>query len=323
MAQEGVPEARNANLGNAASNAATSDSPDPAPPPTPKSIFDIIYEASDVDAPRQRISEDIRGLVDTSGLGNIYDFIFLYDEHSSITRFTSNRIYSAITGGAHNSEKGFFLLLHTNGGRVEPAYLISKCCKKSAPKFVVAVPRLAKSAGTLIALGADEIHMGIMSELGPIDPQIGDYPALGLGSAVEHIATLCKKHPEAVEMLAKYLASSLNLHDLGYSERVSESAVQYAERLLDGKPLPGNQTPAQVAQHFVYGYKDHGFVIDREEAAPILGNSIVKSDTAEYKLANQIHEYLETVNLAYGFFKNHHCKLLGNLDQAPIVSKKS
>lgn len=39
----------------------------------------------------------------------------------------------------------------------------------------------------MLALGADEIHTGIISELGPIDPQIGDYPALGLGAAVEHI----------------------------------------------------------------------------------------------------------------------------------------
>jgi hypothetical protein len=204
----------------------------PEPPPAPKTIFDVIYEATDVDAPRQRIAEDVRGFIKDSKLDETYDFVFLYDEANSINRFTSNRLYSAVTDHSHDPAKALFLMLHTNGGKVEPAYLISKCCKKSAPKFVVAVPRFAKSAGTLIALGADEIHMGIVSELGPIDPQIGEYPALGLGSAVEHIATLCKKHPDAVEMLAKYLASSLNLHDLGYFERVSESAVQYAERLL-------------------------------------------------------------------------------------------
>ena len=293
----------------------------PQPPPAPKTIFDVVYEADDVDAPKSRISEDIRRLITQSGLKEQYDFVFLYDEYSRISRHTSNRLYSAVTDLAHSAEKPLFLLLHTNGGSVEPAYLISKCCKKSAPKFVVAVPRFAKSAGTLIALGADEIHMGIISELGPIDPQIGDYPALGLGSAVEHIATLCKKHPDAVEMLAKYLASSLNLHDLGYFERVSESAVQYAERLLTGKQLPQGQNPAAVAHRFVYGYKDHGFVIDRDEAAEILGPAIVKTDTPEYKLANKIHEFLEVVNLAYRVFKNHQCKILGDLNKGITVSK--
>jgi hypothetical protein len=137
---------------------------------------------------------------------------------------------------------------------------------------------------------------------------------------VEHIANLCKKHPEAVEMLAKYLASNLNLHDLGYFERVSESAVQYAERLLDGRHLPPGQTGASVAQRFVYGYKDHGFVIDREEATEILGPAIVKSNTPEYRLANRIHEYLESANLAYGVFKNHSCRVLGDLNRGIIVT---
>lgn len=294
----------------------------PEPPPPPKTIFDVIFEATDVNVPKQRIREDINSFIKDSGLDQTYDFVFLYDDSGSITRYTSNRLYSAVTDSLHSPGKALYLLLHTSGGRVEPAYLISKCCKKSTiAKFVVAVPRLAKSAGTLIALGADEIHMGIISELGPIDPQIGDYPALGLGSAVEHIATLCKKHPDAVEMLAKYLASSLNLHDLGYFERVSESAVQYAERLLAGKKFPQNQTAGGVAKRFVYGYKDHGFVIDRDEATEILGPEIVKPSSSEYKLANTIHEYLANANLAYGFFKNHNCKIIGDLNQGILVSK--
>jgi membrane-bound ClpP family serine protease len=112
--------------------------------------------------------------------------------------------------------------LYNYGGSVEAGYLISKACKKKSLNFIVAIPRFAKSAATLIALGADEIHMGIISEMGPIDPQVGDYPALGLGAALEHIAGLCKKYPETSNMLAKYLASKLDLRDLGYLERVSD-----------------------------------------------------------------------------------------------------
>jgi membrane-bound ClpP family serine protease len=283
------------------------------PPPPPKSIFTTIYEAADENSPKEHITATIQGFINESGLEAQYDVFFLYDEFSSINRFTSDRLYSAITRASHAQDKRLFLLLHTTGGRVEPAYLISKCCKKFASRFIVAVPRLAKSAGTLIALGAAEIHMGIISELGPIDPQIGNYPALGLGSAVEHIATLCKKHPDAIEMLAKYLASSLNLHDLGYFERVSESAVQYAERLLSDKPLPENATANAVARKFVYGYKDHGFVIDIDEAKEILGDEIIKFDTPEYQLANRIHEYMENVNIAYKIFKDRRCKIIGTI----------
>lgn len=74
-----------------------------------------------------------------------------------------------------DDKKDNLLILFSNGGSVEPAYLISKCCKEYSKKFIVAIPRKAKSATTLIALGADEIYMVQMSQLGPIDPQIGGF----------------------------------------------------------------------------------------------------------------------------------------------------
>jgi membrane-bound ClpP family serine protease len=311
------PSTEDSNITDSQVNKPTEPTPEEpstgTPPPPPKSIFTIIYEAADENSPIEHITATIQGFIKDSKLEDQYDIFFLYDEFASINRFTSDRLYSAITRASHSQDKPLLLLLHTNGGRVEPAYLISKCCMKFASRFIVAVPRLAKSAGTLIALGAAEIHMGIISELGPIDPQIGNYPALGLGSAVEHIATLCKKHPDAVEMLAKYLATNLNLHDLGYFERVSASAVQYAERLLSDKPLPANVTANTVANKFVYGYKDHGFVIYIDEAKEILGDEIIKFDTPEYQLANQIHEYMENVNIAYNIFKQHRCKIIGTI----------
>lgn len=68
------------------------------------------------------------------------------------------------------------LILHSPGGDgtiVEK--MVEMCrahCSGSARKFRVVVPNIAKSAATLIALGADKIVMGYCSELGPIDPQI-------------------------------------------------------------------------------------------------------------------------------------------------------
>ncbi len=88
-----------------------------------------------------------------------------------------------------------------------------------------------------------------------------------------------------------------------------------------GKKLPPGQTPATIAQRFVYGYKDHGFVIDRDEALEILGAEIVKSDSNEYKLANRIQEYLDSASLAYRVIQNHRFKILGDLNQGIIVTK--
>ena len=273
-------------------------------------LWQVIQESDSLDAPKPRIQREIQRYIDESELTDEYNILFLYDENNQINRYMSNRIYSAVTSLSKSKQKNLFLMIHNFGGRVEPAYLISKCCKNSARKFVAVVPRFAKSAATLISLGAAEIHMGIISELGPIDPQVGNYPALGLSAGIEAIVQLCKTHQDVADLLAKNLLSSLNLHDLGYLERVSASAVQYAERLLSDKKLPS--TPTDLANKFVYGYKDHGFVIDRDEASHILGAEVVKFDTPEYQLANRLHEYFEQVNLFYAIFKDAYMTVLGD-----------
>ncbi|PTV49152.1 hypothetical protein DBL04_18185, partial [Acinetobacter seifertii] len=204
-----------------------------------------------------------------------YELVFLYDKYDSINTFHSNSIYKAIT--SKDIDKDILMFLLSDGGKIEPAYLISKACKRlSKSKFVVTIPRRAKSAATLIALGASEIHMGLLSELGPIDPQINGFPALGLTNALEKIAFLSDKFPKSSDMFAKYLTDNLSIKDLGYFERINESAVQYATRLLEGKIFPDNQTPHSLANHFTNHYKDHSFVIDVEEAQRYFGNNIIK-----------------------------------------------
>lgn len=256
---------------------------------------------------KQQIAHHIGKLISDSGLSE-YKLLFLYAPKESIDDSTANQLYAAMPA---KGETDLLLIINSPGGSIESAYLISKCFKEYARKFVVCVPRKAKSAATLLALGADEIHMGMMSELGPIDPQFGGLPALGLSSAVEHFARLCKQYPESSDMFAKYLSIKLDLPTLGYFERVSESATQYAQRLLEGKQLPEGKDPAAVAHQLVYAYKDHSFVIDKDEARKILGEHI-KNDTPEYHLGNQIHNFLHRLNLVYTILKEEKFSVVGD-----------
>lgn len=50
--------------------------------------------------------------------------------------------------------------------------------------FPAPVPLVAMSGGTLIALAADEIVMSPHAVLGPVDPQLGEYPAASLPKVV-------------------------------------------------------------------------------------------------------------------------------------------
>jgi len=183
---------------------------------------------------KSHFKEDLSNILAKDPLSKNYRVIFLYDCLGSIMDYDLSRIYDSLLD-LEKGKEDILIIVHSNGGSIEPAYLISKYCKELGKKFVVVVPRKAKSVATLLSLGAGEIHMGPISQLGPIDPQIGGRPALGLGNALEHLAKLVTKYPKSSEMFAKFLNFELDLKQLGYFERVSESAVQYGERLLASK----------------------------------------------------------------------------------------
>lgn len=72
------------------------------------------------------------------------------------------------------------LVLHTPGGLVLAAVQIARAVRQRKGKVRVIVPHYAMSGGTLIALAADEIIMSRHAVLGPVDPQLGEYPAASL-----------------------------------------------------------------------------------------------------------------------------------------------
>ncbi|MCX6782555.1 MAG: hypothetical protein NTZ20_00960 [Candidatus Levybacteria bacterium] len=274
-------------------------------------LIDFVKNSSNVMDLLPRVNSHLKQIINETEVGKKYQIVFLHDQFSSINDYTSDRIYRALS---KSKDKDVLLVLSTTGGQIEPAYLISKCCKEySKEKFVVVIPRRAKSAGTLLALGADEIHMGSMSQLGPIDPQIGGLPALGLSNAVEYIAMFCKRWPESSDMFAKYLSNKLDLRIFGYFERVAESAVHYAVRLLGDKKLPDTKTAQDVASALVYSYKDHNFVIDKSEAKQLLGD-IVTGETDEYALGDKIYKFLEMLQLLVFVFHKKQLSLVGNAD---------
>jgi ClpP class serine protease len=78
------------------------------------------------------------------------------------------------------------LILHTPGGLVLASVQIARALAKHKAPVRVIVPHYAMSGGTLIALGADEIVMSPNAVLGPVDPQLGEFPAASLLSVVEN-----------------------------------------------------------------------------------------------------------------------------------------
>jgi ClpP class serine protease len=77
------------------------------------------------------------------------------------------------------------LILHTPGGLVLASEQIAHALCRHPARVTVFVPHYAMSGGTLLALAADEIVMDENAVLGPIDPQLGEYPAVSILKVVE------------------------------------------------------------------------------------------------------------------------------------------
>ncbi|HYM68845.1 MAG TPA: hypothetical protein VEZ44_04555 [bacterium] len=77
------------------------------------------------------------------------------------------------------------VILHTPGGLVLAAEQIARALRDHRGRVTVFVPHYAMSGGTLIALAADAIVMDEHAVLGPVDPQLGQYPAVSIIDAVD------------------------------------------------------------------------------------------------------------------------------------------
>lgn len=262
------------------------------------------------------LSQYLHEVIDNSPIKDKYNIVILFDD-TTLVRSDADKVYKALS--SFKESKPVLLILCSRGGYPSSAYLIGKMCREYSnnEEFVVSVPRWAKSAATIICCAANSIHMGSLSELGPVDPQIEGLPALGLKNAIDQIAQLVDAHPNSSEMFAKYLHSSLPLINLGYYERVAESSTQYVDRLLSthSSLLKKGKTARSIAKVLVYDYKDHSFVIDKTEALDILGSEIIKTNTDEYILGNEIYLILNGITSVTDAVTNYSFHYIGSIDE--------
>jgi len=290
----------------------------PAPPQPVVTSWHVFLRTAKPSEIKERFVREVSEILKSEG-AEAYCCLSLMEPDDSINTADLDAIFSALSSENAKHDKDILLLLLCRGGSIEPAYQISKICKVFAKnRFVVAVPRQAKSAATLIALGADEIHMGPLGQLGPIDPQLGGLPALGVSQALETIAGVAESHPGSAEMFARYLQLALTVEQIGYCDRISESAVQYATRLLSTKPQLV-QKASSIARELVHEYKDHGFVIDIEEARRHLGADWIKSDTSEVRAAERIYSLFESVNLVLDISQSKRIFVMGSVIDASAI----
>lgn len=130
------------------------------------------------------------------------------------------------------------LILHTPGGLVLASEQIARALQQHQAKVTVFVPHYAMSGGTMISLAADEIILDPNAVLGPVDPQLGQYPAASILKVVSQknidriddntliLADMAEKAVRQVEVFVK----SLLLDKMS-----AEKAEELAHTLSEGR----------------------------------------------------------------------------------------
>lgn len=168
------------------------------------------------------------------------------------------------------------LLLHSPGGDIDAAEKLITLVRRraGASPVRVIVPDFAKSAATLIALGANEIVMSDSSELGAIDPQFELVDANGHASTLSAQSYLdaftlhadnLKNDP--ADPVAALMLSKMEPATVRKLERMIQRSKSIAESLL-ASMVKDPETAKEIAKKLsdTERWHSHGQMISQEAA---------------------------------------------------------
>ncbi len=181
------------------------------------------------------------------------------------------------------------LIMTTYGGDPDAAFRIARYLKRKYKHFTLFVFGYCKSAGTLLALGADEIVISDFGELGPLDIQVTKDDDFRSESGLDIQQALSVISSQAFEMFESYfsdiisssqaaittktaadIASSMAVELLSpISSQIDPLRVGEMNRLMNIALAYGQRLKPhgiEVIKNLIYNYPSHSFVIDFEEA---------------------------------------------------------
>ncbi len=243
-----------------------------------------------------------------------------YDE---ISRGLVRKIKYECLKNGHS--KRLDVLLQSSGGDADAAYQVINFLKCHCDELRIFIPDWAKSAATLICLGADEIWMSDKAELGPLDAQIPNPrdPSGGLVSALEQFRAMDYLKKYSFEMLDTYvnllldripnmklktmldeatpfvtqlmapLFGQVDPIDFGASYRALDIAMEYGHRIIKryNKTI-SSENIRDLLDSLTWRYPSHSFVIDRLEAEE-LGLNVKRLTGEQGKRADIIVRHLD------------------------------
>ena len=185
------------------------------------------------------------------------------------------------------------VFLYSTGGLTMAAWGLTNLIREYCKRFSVLVPFKAHSTATLLALGADEIVMGPMGQLSPVDPTItspfnpmGANPAVPgqvqvLPISVEDVTSYLnlareeaeiKPGPGMIEVFKK-LSDTVQPMALGNVYRAKEQIKLLASKLLAFHRDSGSEKKKEIdaiVKMLTKELYSHDYIIGRREAKAVI-----------------------------------------------------
>lgn len=201
------------------------------------------------------------------------------------------------------------LFLYTRGGDTMAAWSLVNLIRQFCKEFEVIIPSKARSSGTIISLGADNIVMTKQATLGPIDPslnsplnpqnpQFPNNPTARIPVSVESIQGFFELAKQELnlkdEVLLKDVLLSLSekVHPLvlGNVYRTRTQIQMVAKKLLTKQLGEETEKINKIVSFLCSDSGSHDYAIYRNEAKDELGLNIQKPNDEQYQKIKEVYE---------------------------------
>lgn len=242
---------------------------------------------------------------------------FLFNMHVSIhsTISVRNEVINHKSLFPHTDEIDF--ILESPGGSADDAYRIIRTLRKNFKTVNVIVPFWAKSAATLLALGASRIIMDEFAEFGALDVQLqkegqeddpdGERESalvdevslerlemraqqlfLSLFTNIRRTRDINFNKTELALMLSEYVTSfykplleQVNPYRIGDKRRKLDIGAKYADRILVQFNNINDDKKYRFIDYLVNECPHHGYIVDYDVMSQFLPNVIQSSEISE------------------------------------------
>lgn len=174
------------------------------------------------------------------------------------------------------------LVLNVDGGSINAARRFAHLLREFTSTVNILIPSKARSAGTLLCLSANQLILGPLAELSPIDPFIassgerpsGSMPAISSEEirGFLHLAdkwfklSTHRDRREALNILARHIFPTT----LASFYRASILTRQIGNELLIWQlPKISNKKRQKIINKLIEGYSSHEFALTRDEVINI------------------------------------------------------